>query len=133
MASHYVKANYKSFLDRCEIVSRVLYSIKPWQSEIDDLFIGLSQYCEFYLTQGCSTHVHIARRDGFVGRDMHGLLKSIIYYDRPVTAIMPPLIKETIWAKSNIEHLSQWSRFCPQGPCDQWAAVFNRIDDIPMK
>ncbi|KAL4918308.1 hypothetical protein BDW62DRAFT_200934 [Aspergillus aurantiobrunneus] len=80
------------------------------------------------LTPGCSMHVHVSQENRFQCEDLQKIIKSIIYYDGPVTDIVPPERKNNEWAKSNIDHLREWSMCRPSNPQDSWSRVFNPID-----
>jgi hypothetical protein len=82
-----------------------LSTSEDWQGEIDLVFTALVAGCEILLTPGCSIHVHVSPRnvDGFNNDQLKQIIKQVIYYDNPLTTILPPDRKHNEWAMSNVK------------------------------
>ncbi|KAK2757257.1 hypothetical protein FQN54_004771 [Arachnomyces sp. PD_36] len=118
---------------RCEIVSRILDTGTNWQDEIDQVFDTLTENCEILLTPGCSMHVHVTPNTGKFNIDqIKRILKGVIYYDTPMTRIMPADRKKNIWAQSNVEVCRPWRDACLQVSQKKWAPLFDDIEKHKM-
>lgn len=60
------------------------------------------------------------------------ILKAVVYYDAPMTKIMPADRKANLWAQSNVESISAWRTAYHQVPQNKWAPLFDRFDRHKM-
>ena len=101
-----------------------------WQREVDSIFGALQQGCEIMLTKGCAMHVHVS--SGPSGRfnleQLKRMIKQVVYYDSPLTKLMPPDRKRNKWAASNVEVIPQFGAAHDQVEQRTWAPFFDRID-----
>ncbi|KAH9908333.1 hypothetical protein F4778DRAFT_344222 [Xylariomycetidae sp. FL2044] len=125
---------------RIELVSRVMDSSDPWNSEIDTLFDVVRDCCEILLTKGCATHVHVSpsktRESRYTVQQLHQLLKSIAAYDDAITKLMPPDRKNNEWAESNLHSpktLPAFKTAYQSVPTSTWKPLFNLFDKIQEK
>lgn len=80
-------------LGRLELVSRCMTTNTDWQGEITKVFHTLQRIGETQLTTGCSMHVHVSpsrEGNGYKPEQLHSIMKAVAYFDRAVTAAVPP-------------------------------------------
>lgn len=108
---------------------------EAWQQEIDRVFAALVAGCEILLTRGCAMHVHVSPEiaGGFNNNQLKQIIKQVIYYDNPLTMIMPPDRKHNEWAMSNVKKTPDWRDGYSQVPQKTWAPLFDSFDKHKMK
>jgi hypothetical protein len=106
-----------------------------WQQEILEVFSVILKFCEIRLTTGCAMHVHVSPvlGDDFTNDQLKQIIKQVIYYDSPLTTIMPPERKENTWAMSNVKRTAAWKAAYDQVPQRTWAPLFDSLDKHKMK
>lgn len=119
---------------RCEIVSRILSSNENWQAEVFSVFRVLGRNFDISLTTGCSTHVHVSIKQDHIYtiEQLKRIVKGVIYYDGPITAIMPSERKDNPWADSNVKHKGPWHDGYNDARRKTWGPLFEWIDKHKM-
>ncbi|KAK2872131.1 hypothetical protein FQN49_002541 [Arthroderma sp. PD_2] len=118
---------------RCELVSRVLSTTGDWQKEIDDVFTILENNCNIETSKGCSMHVHVSPKDDSWEKwQLKSLFKAALYFDKPMTRIMPKLRKDNEWAKSNVQKIPGGPSMVSSVPQQTWKPLFSRVDGCRM-
>jgi hypothetical protein len=80
-------------------------------------------------------HVHVSLGQDTEGKDiqyslrhLNRILKQVVYYDAPLTLLMPPDRKQNTWARSNVKQVADWEKLHNDVPNGSWALFFNRFD-----
>ncbi|EGC47117.1 conserved hypothetical protein [Histoplasma capsulatum var. duboisii H88] len=64
---------------------------------------------------------------------LKSLIKGIIYYDEPVTVIMPADRKYNVWALPDVGEIEVWKKGVSDVTAKTWAPLFAKIDEPIMK
>lgn len=109
-----------------------------WQGEITKVFHHLQRIGETQLTTGCSMQVHVSpSREGnsYKPEQLHSIMKAIAYFDRAVTAAVPPDRKDNEWAASNFQKGScapRYAELYSNMSSLTWGPVFQEFDRIRL-
>lgn len=94
-------------IGRLELISKTTGSNQDWQRDINLVFARMQSLGRIHLTNGCSMHVHVspcAEGTGYSIKQLHGIMKSVAYYDDAITRVVPAGRKNNPWAGSNVLH-----------------------------
>ncbi|EXV02501.1 amidoligase domain protein [Metarhizium robertsii] len=123
---------------RLELVSRCMTTNTDWQGEITKVFQTLQRIGETQLTTGCSMHVHVPpSREGnsYKPEQLHSIMKAVAYFDRAVTAAVPPDRKDNEWAASNFQKGScapRYAELYSNMSSLTWGPLFQEFDRIRL-
>lgn len=79
-------------------------------------------------------HVHVSPFNSpkYSVDQIKRILKGVVYYDQPMTRIMPADRKANPWAQSNVEKFPAWRTASLQVPQKRWAPLFDSFDKHKM-
>ncbi|QLI70455.1 uncharacterized protein G6M90_00g078690 [Metarhizium brunneum] len=86
----------------------------------------------------CSMHVHVSpsrEGNGYKPEQLHSIMKAVAYFDRAVTAAVPPDRKDNEWAVSNFQKGScapRYAELYSNMSSVTWGPLFKEFDRIRL-
>lgn len=85
-------------------------------------------------------HVHVSMGKEADGTDItystdqiRHILKQVVYFDAPLTKLMPPARKNNTWAESNVNYVTKWKNLHGKVPEASWTPLFRSFDEAKTK